>query len=263
MRKTLNRSLVLAFGALALLGAGAAARRSAPTSMRAEAPAALPEVQVAASSSPAPVLTRPEADRALKIARLLTEAARPGGSDEISASKVRQARFEGEQLVQFLHADQEAWSDILDLLSCLESPDIAVDVARLLQEAVDPAFERRYLDRLRAGTSQTRRVMLALLGRRDSGEALSAVLAGLEDPDPRLRQEVLQVLAERRAHRDSTTADATIEAELRRHAESDPGLQAMCRAILGEAPGSSAPAPRRTAFSGSSIGSRPRPTRSP
>lgn len=258
----MNRTLVVAAGALALLGAGAALRRSAPAVSPAAARAAVPEVPSALLPPAAPIPTRPEADRALKIARLLWEAR--SEEKELSASKERQARGEGEQLAQILRSDPGAWNDVLDLLNCLESPEIAVRVAGLLADAVDPSVERRLVEGLRSGaSSQVRRVALALLGRRDSGDAPSAILSALDDPDPRLRQEVLAVLAERRTHPESAAAAATLDAALRRRAEADPdpNLRATCRAILGEATvAPSAPA-RRGTFTGASIGTRS--TRSP
>ena len=276
----MKQGIVLAVAALALLAAGAAANRSSsgPAGAMARKASVVAEASALPSATPAPVVrTKPEADLALAVAQAFgeIEAARAGrwgrleaSGSELIDSKDREARFQAVRLSEMLRARPDAWDDVVDLLISLDPADAAVQTGRLLQDAVDSAVERRLAELLRAGSSAAKRVALALVGRRDSAQILSAVLAALDDPDPRLRFEVLAIIAERRARPDSPTAAATVEAALHRQVQTDPdrNLQNVARSILGEAVPAPGTPSRRSPRPFGAFVSKPAsagPTRSP
>jgi hypothetical protein len=266
----MKHGLVFAITAPALLALGAAANRSWSGSAGSIPRKASEAAETPALPNPTPrpvVRTKPEADLALSVihAFVEVEAARDGRWGRLDAtgtelidSREREAKTQAAHLTEMLQVDPGAWDDVIDLLITVDATEAAVRAGRLLQDAVDTAAERRLMEILRVGLSTAKRVALALLGRRGSDEMLSAILAALDDPDPRLRFDVLTLLAERRARPDSPTATAVVEAALRRQVQTDPdrNLQNVARAVLGEPGRMSVTPARRSPRPLGSIGSR-------
>jgi hypothetical protein len=256
-----KQGFVLIVGGLALLGAGAAALRpGAVAGIRPASPSSGPGGNE--PESPAPVRvsrSRPQADQALKIAREMTEILRTSAASE---TKKQDLEFQAGLLRQSLRAEPRTWDDVIDLLALYEPEEAALFTARLLGEGLEPDVEQKLAGLLGGGDSAIlRRLALALLGRRDSGEITAALVSCLQCPDPRLRAETIEALAYRRGIAGSSSVGPVVDAALRSRAESepDPVLRHAERCLVGDEMATAPPTPaRRVPLSSSSLRSRSR-----
>ncbi|MBI3857694.1 MAG: hypothetical protein HY293_18590 [Planctomycetes bacterium] len=149
------------------------------------------------------------------------------------------------ELRTLLKGDPQAWRDLLDLLSTLESPETARMIADRVNADMDSGSEILAADLLKSGQySGARRLGAAMLMHRDSpGSRSSLMSAAQDDPDPGVRHAALLALAQR-PERDKSLEEAAVIVDFfRSRGQTEPNeeLRNIARRLAGEAvPGDSA-----------------------
>jgi hypothetical protein len=149
------------------------------------------------------------------------------------------------ELRTLLKGDGQAWRDLIDLLSILESAETARMIVDRVGADMDAGSETLAADLLKSGAYPgARRLGATMLMRRDSAGSRSSLMsAAQDDPDAGVRHAALLALAQR-PERDKGPDEAVlIEDFLRSRGQNEPNeeLRNIARRLVGEAvPGDSA-----------------------